>query len=187
MPDRQRIPPGQTQTQHWPVMSHGATPGFDPATWDFRIFGAVETPRRLVYEEVRSLPRATISADFHCVTAWSRLDNRWTGVLARDVAALVAIKAEAQFVLVHCDGGYSTNLPLSAFLDDDVIFADQHDGHDLEPDHGWPLRLVVPKLYAWKSAKWVRAIEFLSHERRGFWETRGYHAYGDPWTEQRFA
>ncbi|HUI28010.1 MAG TPA: molybdopterin-dependent oxidoreductase, partial [Candidatus Kryptonia bacterium] len=129
-------------TQKWPVLSYGPTPRFDPANWDFRIFGDVAEPRRLSYEEFRALPQSSVLADFHCVTTWSRLDNRWTGVLARDVVALVQPHPAAQSVLIHCDGGYTTNLSVPQLSDVDVIFAHRHDGADLSPEHGWPLRLV---------------------------------------------
>jgi len=185
--ERSRIPPGQTVTQKWPVLSYGPTPRFDPTTWDFRIFGEVDAPKRLSFEEFRALPQHAVVADFHCVTSWSRLDNHWGGVLARDVFALVERLPTARFALIHCDGGYATNLTVDECLDDNVIFAHRHDGDDLTPEHGWPLRLVVPKLYAWKSAKWVRAIELTVENRRGFWEVRGYHNHGDPWAEERYS
>jgi DMSO/TMAO reductase YedYZ molybdopterin-dependent catalytic subunit len=121
------------------------------------------------------------------VTAWSRLDNRWQGVRASDLVGLARPRPEARYVMVHCDGGYTTNLALDELLEEDVLFAHRHDGEDLEPDHGWPLRLVVPKLYAWKSAKWVRGLEFMAENRRGFWEVRGYHIHGDPWKEERYS
>jgi DMSO/TMAO reductase YedYZ molybdopterin-dependent catalytic subunit len=126
-------------------------------------------------------------SDFHCVTTWSRFDNAWEGVKVRDLMRLVTLAPQVRFVIVHCDGGYTTNLPLDEYLDDDVILAHRHDGRDLEPDHGWPLRLVLPKLYAWKSAKWVRALEFSDQDRRGFWEVRGYHNHADPWREERYS
>jgi DMSO/TMAO reductase YedYZ molybdopterin-dependent catalytic subunit len=182
-----RVPPGQFLVEKWPVLSYGPTPRFNPATWDFRLFGLVEEPRRLNYQQFRALPQSHLTADFHCVTTWSRLDNAWEGVLAKDVVSLIHRKPAARYVMIHCDGGYTTNLSLEQLLDDDVIFAHRHDGRDLEPDHGWPLRLVVPKLYAWKSAKWVRGIEFLAENRRGFWEVRGYHNRGNPWNEERYS
>ena len=184
---RRRVPPGQYLVEKWPVLSYGPTPPFDPKRWDFRIFGLVEEPVRLTYEEFRALPRTELVADFHCVTAWSRLDNRWQGVRAGDVVGLVRLRPGADYVTVHCDGGYTTNLSLAELLQEDVVFADRHDGKDLDPDHGWPLRLVVPALYAWKSAKWVRGLEFLGENRRGFWELRGYHVRGDPWNEERYS
>jgi len=173
--------------EKWPVLSYGPTPRFNPATWDFHLSGLVADPLRLNYQQFRALPQSRLTADFHCVTTWSRLDNVWEGVLAKDVGALIRLKPEARYVLIHCDGGYTTNLSLDQFLDDDVIFAHRHDGQDLEPDHGWPLRLVVPKLYAWKSAKWVRGVEFLAENQRGFWEVRGYHNRGNPWAEERYS
>ena len=182
-----RLPPGQTLVTNFPVLSYGPTPRFNPAKWDFRVIGLVARPLRLGWEEFRALPRTRQVSDFHCVTSWSRYDNRWEGVKARALAELAGLKPEAKFVFVLCDGGYTTNLPLDEFLEDDVLLAYRHDGKDLEPDHGWPLRLVVPKLYAWKSAKWVRAIEFCAADRRGFWEVRGYHNHGDPWTEERYS
>jgi len=182
-----RLPPGQTLVTNFPVLSYGPTPRFNPAKWDFRVIGLVARPLRFGWEEFRALPRTRQVSDFHCVTSWSRYDNRWEGVKARALAELAGLKPEAKFVFVLCDGGYTTNLPLDEFLEDDVLLAYRHDGKDLEPDHGWPLRLVVPKLYAWKSAKWVRAIEFCAADRRGFWEVRGYHNHGDPWTEERYS
>ena len=182
-----RTPPGQTLTDKFPVLSFGPTPRFDAKTWDFRVVGQVEQPLTFNYQQFRALPQTTLVADFHCVTTWSRLDNTWQGVAVRDLLKLVKLAPDARFVVIHCDGGYTTNLPLAAFLDDDVILAHRHDGADLAPDHGWPLRLVVPKLYAWKSAKWVRAIEFTDRDRRGFWEVRGYHNDADPWREERYS
>ena len=182
-----RTPPGQILTDKFPVLSYGPTPRFDPRKWDFRVFGEVEEPLLLGYEQFRALPQSRQVSDFHCVTTWSRLDNAWEGVKVRDLMKLTRLKPSARFVIVHCDGGYTTNLPLAEFDDDDVILAHRHDGRDLEPDHGFPLRLIVPKLYGWKSAKWVRAIEFSAEDRRGFWEVRGYHNHADPWTEERYS
>jgi DMSO/TMAO reductase YedYZ molybdopterin-dependent catalytic subunit len=182
-----RLPPGQTLTDKFPVLSYGPTPRFDQVKWDFRVVGLVEQELRVTYQQFRELPQSRQVSDFHCVTTWSRFDNTWDGVKAIDLAKVVRPLPEADFVIVHCDGGYTTNLPLNEFLDDDVILAHRHDGRDLEPDHGWPLRLVVPKLYAWKSAKWVRAIEFTDQDRRGFWEVRGYHNRADPWREERYS
>lgn len=172
---------------NFPVLSYGPTPKFNPAKWDFGVTGLVERPLRFTWEEFRALKRSTQLSDFHCVTSWSRYDNRWDGVKTRDLAAMAGLKPEAKFVFVLCDGGYTTNIALDEFLDDDVILAYRHDGRELEADHGGPLRLVIPKLYAWKSAKWVRMIEFGAKERRGFWEVRGYHNHGDPWTEERYS
>jgi DMSO/TMAO reductase YedYZ molybdopterin-dependent catalytic subunit len=182
-----RLPPGQTLVTDFPVLSYGPTPRFNPAKWDFRVMGLVERTPRYTWDEFHALPTVTQLADFHCVTSWSRYDNRWDGVATRYLAEQAAVKREARFVFVLCDGGYTTNLPLDEFLAEDALLAFRHDGKDLHPDHGWPLRLVVPKLYAWKSAKWVRAIEFCADDRRGFWEVRGYHNHGDPWTEERYS
>jgi len=182
-----RTPPGQFLTDKFPVLSYGPTPRFDPRKWDFRVFGEVESPLRLGYEEFRALPQSRQVSDFHCVTTWSRLDNAWEGVKVRDLMKLARLKPSARFVIVHCDGGYTTNLPLAEFDADDVMLAHRHDGRDLEPDHGFPLRLIVPRLYGWKSAKWVRAIEFAAEDRRGFWEVRGYHNHADPWSEERYS
>jgi DMSO/TMAO reductase YedYZ molybdopterin-dependent catalytic subunit len=182
-----RTPPGQTLTDKFPVLSYGPTPRFDPRKWDFRVFGEVEEPLLLSYEQFRALPQSRQVSDFHCVTTWSRLDNGWEGVKVRDLMKLIRLKPSARFVILHCDGGYTTNLPLAEFDDDDVMLAYRHDGRDLEPDHGFPLRLIVSKLYAWKSAKWVRALEFSAEDRPGFWEVRGYHNHADPWTEERYS
>jgi DMSO/TMAO reductase YedYZ molybdopterin-dependent catalytic subunit len=149
----------------------------------------VAQPWQCTYDEFLALPRVRVHADMHCVTRWSKLDNAWEGVSTREVMRHVSVLPQAHFVMVHCEFGFSTNLPLADFLDDDCLFAWKHNGQDLEPDHGYPLRLVVPKLYAWKSAKWVRAIELMEHDKAGFWESwehGGYHMRGDPWQEERF-
>ena len=182
-----RIPPRQVRTKKWPVLHAGSTPKVDLATWDLKVFGAVEEPRSWTWEQFRTLPSVVIAADMHCVTRWSRLDNAWEGVSVREVMTHVILKPEARFVLVHAEHGFTTNLPLEDFLGDDCLFTWANDGRPLDPDHGGPLRLVVPRLYAWKSAKWVRAIEFLERDKPGFWEQNGYHNHGDPWTEQRFS
>ena len=182
-----RVPPGQTLTNNFPVLSFGATPRFNPGQWDFRVVGLIEKPLLFNYQQFRALPQTRLVADFHCVTTWSRLDNVWEGVAVKDLMAMVKPAPAVSHVVIHCDGGYTTNLPLPEFLDEDVILAHRHDGRDLAPDHGWPLRLVVPKLYAWKSAKWLRAIEFADQNRRGFWEVRGYHNHADPWKEERYS
>ena len=183
----ERVPPGQSVVDKFPVLSYGPTPRFNPRQWDFRVFGMVEEQLRFSYEEFRALPPSRQRSDFHCVTTWSKLDNLWEGVRVVDLMTRVRRKPEARYVIVHCDGDYTTNLPLEEFVDEDVMLAWRHDGRDLEPDHGWPLRLVAPKLYGWKSAKWVRAIEFTSEDRRGFWEVRGYHNHADPWAEERYS
>lgn len=182
-----RTPPGQFLAEKFPVLTYGPTPGFDPSSWDFRVFGMVEEELRLNYQQFRALPQQSEVADFHCVTTWSHLDNFWEGVKVRELMKLVRLKPEARFVVVCCDGDYTTNLPLAQFLDDDVMLAHRRNGRDLEPEHGFPVRLIVPKLYGWKSAKWVRALEFSFEDRRGFWEVRGYHNHADPWKEERYS
>jgi DMSO/TMAO reductase YedYZ molybdopterin-dependent catalytic subunit len=181
-----RLPPGQAATLKWPVLHYGSVPHFDPARWDFRIAGLVEQPVRLTWEEFNHLPKSTVTSDFHCVTRWSRFDNRWEGVLFRDVLKLVKLVPRAAYVLVHAEQGYTANVPLADLDRDNVLFATHHDGQPLPPDHGYPLRLIVPHLYAWKSVKWVRGLEFYDHDLPGFWEQNGYHMYGDPFKEQRF-
>ncbi len=182
-----KLPPGQFVTQGWPVLHEGPVPEFDEETWSFRVFGLVEEPLTLTYKEFMALPKVMVVADFHCVTTWSKLNNRWEGVAFKEVMKLIRPKPGARFVMVHCDGGYTTNLPLDLLMDDDVLFAYRHNGKPLAPEHGWPLRLVVPKRYGWKSAKWVRGLEFMEKDRRGFWEERGYHNDADPWAEERFS
>ncbi|HET8629833.1 MAG TPA: sulfite oxidase-like oxidoreductase [Thermomicrobiales bacterium] len=182
-----RIPPGQTLTEKWPVLSYGRTPRFDPATWGLRVFGLVEEERRWTYEEFRALSTTKVTADVHCVTTWSLLGSEWEGVAVKELLRHVRLKPEARYVMQHCDGGYTTNLPLDVFLGDDVLLCYRRDGEDLTPDHGWPLRLVVPSRYFWKSAKWVRGLEFMAEDRLGFWELYGYNNHADPWKEERFA
>jgi DMSO/TMAO reductase YedYZ molybdopterin-dependent catalytic subunit len=181
-----RLPPGQAATLKWPVLHEGSVPHFDPARWDFRIFGLVEQPVRLTWDEFNRLPKSTVTSDFHCVTRWSRFDNRWEGVLFRDVLKLVKLRPGAAYVLVHAEQDYTANVPLADLDRDNVLFATHHDGQPLPPEHGYPLRLIVPHLYAWKSVKWVRGLEFFDHDLPGFWEQNGYHMHGDPFREQRF-
>lgn len=180
-----RIPPGQSQTQKWPVLHYGNVPRVDLQSWEFRITGLVNNPWKCNWEEFRALPWIDVHCDIHCVTRWSRLNNLFSGPSTKTVLEKAGVKSEAQFVLVHCEQGFTTNLPLADFLGDDCLFALQHDGKPLEPEHGWPLRLVIPKLYFWKSAKWVRGIELLQNDEAGFWEQNGYHMRGDPWSEER--
>ncbi len=186
MRDAGRLPPGQSLTLKWPVLHYGSVPRFDPATWDFRIWGAIEAAVRLTWQEFSLLPHVKSVSDFHCVTRWSRFDNTWEGVAFRNVLKLVCLKPEASHVLVHAEQGYTANIPLADLDRDNVLFATHHDGQPLPADHGYPLRLIVPHLYAWKSVKWVRGLEFLWHDAAGFWEQNGYHMYGDPFKEQRF-
>ena len=182
-----RIPPGQYLTEKFPVLHYGSTPRTDLTTWDFKVFGLVDSPFRITWDEFTALPRKQVLTDIHCVTRWSKLDTRWGGVHVREIIARAKPLSTATHVLVHSDNGYTANLPMDRFDDDDVMLADEFDGAPLEPDHGYPLRLVVPKRYFWKSAKWIRGIEFLDKDVRGFWERYGYHNEGDPWAEERFA
>jgi DMSO/TMAO reductase YedYZ molybdopterin-dependent catalytic subunit len=186
MAEEGRLPPGQAATLKWPVLHYGSVPRFDPARWDFRISGLVENPARLTWEEFNALPRSQITSDFHCVTRWSRFDNRWEGVRFRDVIKLVKLKPDSSHVLVHAEQGFTANVPVPGLDRENVLFATHHDGQPLTPEHGYPVRLIVPHLYAWKSVKWVRGLEFLAQNAPGFWEQNGYHMYGDPWKEQRF-
>ena len=182
-----RLPPGQVATEKWPVLHYGNVPRFDVARWDFRIFGEVVEERRLRYDEILALPRRTLVTDIHCVTRWSRYDTSFEGALARDVLALARVRPEARFVSVVCEQGFTTNLPLADLHEDEVLLAWRADGADLTPDHGYPLRLVVPRRYFWKSAKWVRGLELLRDDKPGFWERNGYHNEADPWREERFS
>jgi DMSO/TMAO reductase YedYZ molybdopterin-dependent catalytic subunit len=186
MSQKDRVPPGQYLTEKWPVLHAGTVPRIDLETWNFRIFGLVDEEKVLNWAQFMSLPKYESTSDIHCVTTWSRLDNRWDGVSFRDVMSLVQVKPEAKFVVIHAEEGWTTNLPLTDLLMNDVLFAHSHNGEALTPNHGWPLRLVVPQLYFWKSAKWVRGIEFVEEDLPGFWEERGYHLYADPWLEQRY-
>ena len=183
----QRVPPGQWQIKDFPVLHHGMVPKIDPEKWTFKIFGLVEAERTLNYKEFTALPQVRVKSDIHCVTTWSRLDNLWQGVASGEIKKLAAIKPGARFVMVHGYGGFSTNLPVGDFFQPDVLFAVKHDGIDITPEHGWPLRLVVPRLYFWKSAKWVTGVEFLEQDQLGFWERAGYHGHGDPWKEERYS
>ena len=180
------VPPGQFLTEKFPVLTFGSAPKVDLETWQFKISGLVEKEISLTWEEFMGLEKVTLDAEFHCVTQWSRLQNTWEGVSFNEVMKLLKLKPEAKYIMAHCYGGYSTNLALDVVTDDDVLFAYKHDGELLSRDHGGPLRLVVPKRYAWKSAKWVNGLEFMAEDEPGFWEVRGYHMRGDPWKEERF-
>jgi DMSO/TMAO reductase YedYZ molybdopterin-dependent catalytic subunit len=182
-----RLPPGQSLTLKWPVLHAGSVPRFDAARWDFKIDGLVEAPVKFSWQEFTSLPQTEVTSDFHCVTRWSRLDNHWKGVRFTEVLKLVRVKPEAEFVLVLAEEGYSSNVPLKDLQLPNVLFAFEHDGAPLAAEHGGPVRLVVPHLYAWKSVKWVRGFTLLDHDQLGFWERNGYHEYGNPWKEQRYS
>lgn len=182
-----RVPPGQRVVQDFPVLHYNGIPQFKSATWRFRLFGLVAQEKEFNHSEILKLPYSISRSDFHCVTGWSRFDNIWKGVAAQELINQVVLRPEVKYVLIHCSDGYSTNMPFSAFLEDDVIFAYQHDRKEITPEHGYPLRLVVPKLYAYKCAKWVNGVEFLAKDQLGYWEILGYHNEADPWKEERFA
>jgi DMSO/TMAO reductase YedYZ molybdopterin-dependent catalytic subunit len=186
-PREPRLPPGQVRTDKWPVLHHGSVPSIDLSTWDFRVYGLVEEPVRWTWEEFLRLPQARILSDIHCVTRWSRFDNLWQGVAVRELMRHVTAKPEARFVVVHAEQDFTANLPIEELVQDDVLLALKHDGQELTPEHGAPLRLVVPRRYFWKSVKWVRAFELVERDRPGFWERNGYHNDADPWQEQRFS
>lgn len=182
----ERLPPGQYLTEKWPVLHYGSVPSFDPTRWDFRVFGLVKQPIRLPYEEFMALPHKTVKADVHCVTRWSLLDSEWEGIPFREVMKLVEVAPEARYVMAHSEQNFSANVPLADLDREEALFAFKRNGENISPEHGWPLRLFVPHRYFWKSAKWIRGVEFLAHDRAGFWEQYGYHMRGDPWGEERY-
>jgi len=182
-----RIPPGQYLTEKFPVLHYGSVPRTDLTTWTFRVWGDVDSPYSFTWDEFRTLPRKSVTTDIHCVTRWSKLDTTWEGVPIQEILRLAQVRGTATHVVAHCEQGYTTNMPLSVLDDDDVLLADTFGGAPLEKDHGWPLRLLVPKRYFWKSAKWIRGLEFLDHDQLGFWERYGYHNDADPWKEERFS
>jgi DMSO/TMAO reductase YedYZ molybdopterin-dependent catalytic subunit len=184
--DPGRLPPGQYLTEKWPVLHAGTVPRIDLATWDFRVWGEVEEPLRLTWEQFRELPSREIRIDIHCVTRWSRFDTSFRGVHWSDVAKLVRPKPTGRFVLAHAEQGFTANVPLAALEDEKALLAYQADGEPLTADHGWPLRLVVPSKYFWKSAKWLRGLELLDRDRPGFWERYGYHNDADYGREERY-
>lgn len=182
-----RLPPGQALTRKWPVLHVGGVPQYnDLSMWDFYIRGRVEQPKRFTWAEFSALPMTTQISEMHCVTQWSKFDNTFEGIPVAEVMKHVTLLPDATHVMVHADPGYTTNIPLEDFLDDDVMFPLKYEGQPLTPDHGYPVRLLVPKLYLWKSAKWVRGLEFMAGDKPGFWERYGYHNHGDPWQEERF-
>ncbi len=183
----QRIPPGQSLTRKWPVLHYADVPDIDLKTWKLEIGGLVDRPLTLNWQEYRALPRVKVFADFHCVTRWSRLGNVWEGVSVHEIVRMVGVQPTAKYVIATgYDWGWTTNLPLEDFLAADALITDTHDGEQIDPDHGGPARLMIPLLYAWKSAKWLRRIDFVVGDSPGYWESVGYHNHGDPWTEERF-
>ena len=186
-PGRDRLPPGQHLTESWPVLDLGILPRVDRSNWQLAVDGLVENPVTWRWDDLQAQPVFRSLSDIHCVTSWSRYDNRWEGVSARHLLSVVRPRPEARFVLFHSSDGYTTNLPLEVFGAEDALLATTWQGEPIDRDHGGPVRVVVPQRYFWKSAKWVKRIEFLAEDKRGYWETRGYHNEGDPWREERYA
>lgn len=198
MPDKDRLPPGQTLTSGFPTLHYGPIPNFNPSTWDFRIWGAVEEPIIWTWDQVLDLPRVKIRLDLHCVTTWSKFDTEWEGIAPKMLVegGLIRPTPESRFVMQHAEHGYTANLPLSVFLQDNFLIATHYAGKPLTPEHGYPLRGVIGAItgrgdlqdrYLWKGAKWLRGLEFMTEDRLGFWEANGYHNQGDVWQEQRMA
>ena len=185
--DPSRLPPGQYLTDKWPVLHAGSVPDTDLATWDFRVFGEIERPVTLTWDELQALPSTEITVDIHCVTRWSRFDTSFRGVHWRELAKLGEPKPSGRFVVAHAEEEFTSNVPLSALEDEHSLIAYAAGGEPLTPEHGWPVRLVVPQRYFWKSAKWLRAIELTAVDRPGFWERYGYHNEADYWKEQRYS
>ncbi|WP_219838290.1 sulfite oxidase-like oxidoreductase [Paenibacillus sp. R14(2021)] len=182
-----RIPAGQTMTEKFPILHEGEVPVYDLNDWTLTICGEVEEERTFTYDDILALPVTKTQSDIHCVTRWTKLDTEWEGVLFRDLLALINVKPGAKYVMFHADPDYETNVPLSDLLMDDVMLAYRYAGEQLTAKHGWPLRTLVPHRYFWKSAKWVRRIEFMTEDRPGFWERNGFHNEADPFAEQRFS
>jgi len=185
--DPSRLPPGQYLTEKWPVLHAGGVPHSDLATWDFRVWGEVEEPLALSWDELDALQKTENVQDIHCVTRWSRFDTRFRGVHWRELATLARPKPTARFAIAHAEQGFTANVALASLEDDLALLATEADGEPLAVEHGWPLRLVVPGKYFWKSAKWLRGIELSASDKPGFWERYGYHNDADPWQEQRYS
>ncbi len=182
-----RVPPGQRVTEGFPVLHHGEVPYYrDMSKWNLRLFGLVDEEAEIGYSEFMKLPMQEFQNDIHCVTTWSKLDNTWEGVAVSTIMERVKLKSEARYVMLHAEHGWTTNLPLEDFLQETSFLGIRHNGELLRPEHGYPVRMVVPHLYFWKSAKWLRGIEFMAADKPGFWERNGYHMYGDPFKEQRY-
>ena len=186
-PETERLPPGQHLVKNWPVLDLGQQPHVALSTWRLEIRGLVENQITLSWSAFQELEQSRKVSDIHCVTTWSRYDNEWQGVATRDLLDQAVPKPDAQFILLTSHDGYTTNLPLADFAAEDAIMATHWQGEPLSREHGGPMRLVVPHLYFWKSAKWLRRIDFIDRDQAGYWERNGYHMYGDPWTEQRYS
>ncbi|HZG66185.1 MAG TPA: sulfite oxidase-like oxidoreductase, partial [Herpetosiphonaceae bacterium] len=184
----ERVPPGQYVTEKFPVLHYGSVPDYKDLqkSWDFRVWGEIEEPKRFSFDEFRALPTAEVRTDIHCVTRWSKLDTVWEGIPFRTfLEHIPPLKPTARHVMAHCEQGYTANIPLEVLMDDDVLLAYHFEGRELDPEHGYPLRLLVPKKYFWKSAKWLRGLEFMAEDQLGFWERYGYSNSADPWKEER--
>ena len=182
-----RIPPGQYLTEKFPVLHYGSTPHTDLGRWDFKVFGEVDSPFTLTWTQFKELPRKQVLTDIHCVTRWSKLDTAWEGVAIQTILEMAGVRSNATHVIAHCEQGYTTNMPIEVLDDDDVLLCDMADDEPLTPEHGEPLRLLVPKRYFWKSAKWIRGLQLMTRDQLGFWERYGYHNDADPWKEERFS
>ncbi|HEY5609351.1 MAG TPA: sulfite oxidase-like oxidoreductase [Alphaproteobacteria bacterium] len=185
-PPAQRLPPGQRKVEDWPVLDLGVTPSVDPKKWKLVCDGLVQNPVAWDWDAFMAQPQVTMTSDIHCVTGWSRFDNAWTGVHALHLLDVVQPAPDARHIVFHSHDGYTTNVRLDYFADGDVLLAHSWQGQPLEIEHGGPVRVVIPKRYFWKSAKWVRRIEFLAEDRPSYWEVNGYHNEADPWTEERY-
>ena len=186
----ERVPPGQYVTEKFPVLHYGSVPDYKDLqkSWDFRVWGEIEEPKRFSFDEFRALPTAEVRTDIHCVTRWSKLDTVWEGIPFRTfLEHIPRLKPTAKHVMAHCEQGYTANIPLEVLMDDDVLLAYHFEGRELDPEHGYPLRLLVPKKYFWKSAKWLRGLEFMAEDQLGFWERYGYSNSADPWKEERYS
>jgi DMSO/TMAO reductase YedYZ molybdopterin-dependent catalytic subunit len=186
-PEDQRLPPGQHLTRDWPVLDLGVEPPVTRERWRLDVYGAIATPVFWSFDEFAAQKQTRFVSDIHCVTTWSRYDNQWDGLATRELLDICQPREDARYVVLHSYDGYTTNLALEDFAAEDALLAHSWSGQPLTKEHGGPVRLVVPHLYFWKSAKWLQAIEFRTEDAPGFWETRGYHNRGDPWAEQRYS
>ncbi len=184
-PEDDRVPPGQYLAKGFPVLTYGDTPKVNMEEWEFRVWGLTQA-KTFTWSDFMALPQQEFTADFHCVTRWSKLDVKWTGIKVTDFMQLIEVEPQAAYVMEHCYGGYTTNIPLEDFVREENFFAFKLFGEPLPEKHGGPMRLVVPHLYAWKSAKWINGLEFLEKDEPGFWERNGYHNRGEPWAEERY-